>query len=155
MKNKLFLFIILIVLFVFGILIYDFSDEIDSKLTSGKWYIDNNNQINILSLKGNKFKYTNEDGKEISEYSNCNTYQYNSNVSMIKFKCNGVSKKIYISNYDDNSLVLTENGEERKFYASKELALIENFKIVNNLSDNDYNRLLSIMKNYTSVIKNF
>ena len=144
MKNKLFLFIILIVLFVFGILIYDFSDEMDNNLVNNKWYFDNNNEIYILSLKNNTFDFTNEAGEKVGEYQKCSAYQYNSNVSMLKLKCEGLSKKIYISSFNEEKLVLTENGEEKTFYSSKELALIEQFKLVNNLTDSDYNDLLSV-----------
>lgn len=144
MKNKLFLFIVLLVLFVFGILIYDFSDKMDSVLTDNKWYFNDNNDIYILSLKNNKFNLTNEEGEKVKEFRNCNSFQYNSNVSRLKLKCDGVIKKIYISSYDDNSLVLNENGEELSFYSSKELALIEHFKRVNELSNDEYENLLSI-----------
>lgn len=144
MKKKVFLVIILIILFVFGILIYDFSDEMDSVLTNNKWYLSNNNEVHVLSLKNNQFLYTKEDGSYTNEYKKCTTFQYNSNISMIKLKCHDTSKKIYISNYDDNKLVLNEDGEEKTFYSSKELALVEKFKQDNNLSDKEYDKLLSI-----------
>ena len=132
------------VLFVFGILIYDFSDDMDSVLTNNTWYSYDNNEIYLLSLKNNKFVFTDADGKKVSDYENCNSFQYNGNVSMIKFKCNGISKKIYISNYDNEKLVLNHNGEEKVFYSSKELASVENFKMINDLSDSEYDNLLSI-----------
>ena len=144
MKNMLFLFIVLIVLFVFGILIYDFSDEVDEVLLKNKWYLDSNNEIYVLSFKDNKFELVTEDGKEVVEYKNCNSYQFNKNVSMLKLKCDKESKKIFIKEYDDKKLVLNENNTDKYFYSSKELALIENFKEVNDLSDSDYNSLISI-----------
>jgi hypothetical protein len=150
MKRNIFLCISLIILFVFGILMYDFSEELDSLLTGHKWYLDNNDEIYVLSLKNNKFTYIKEDGNKISEYAKCNTYQYNSNVSMLKLKCEGSNKIIYISEYNDKKLVLNNDGEETTFYSSKELAYIENFKEQNNLTDNEYNKLLSI--NFNNII---
>ena len=144
MKKKLFIAGILIVLFIFGILIYDFSDDIDPLLLDNTWYINNNKEIYTLSLKNNKFSLVNENNELVSEYKNCTSYQYNSNVSMIKLKCDGLSKKIYISEYDKEKLVLNENGVDRNYYSNKEIALIEKFKEVNELSDNDYNNLISI-----------
>ncbi len=144
MKNKIFLFIVFMVLFVFGILIYDFSDEMDKVLTGNTWYLYDNNNMYLLNLKNNRFNFTIENGEKVKEYENCNSFQYNENVSMIKFKCNGEIKKMYISSYDEDTLVLNDNGEEKKFYSSKELALVENFKQVNELTDSEYNNLLSI-----------
>jgi len=144
MKKKLFLIIVLILLFVFGVLIYDFSDEMDVLLTGHKWYLDNNDEIYVLSLKNNKFTYVKEDGNKISEYQSCETYHYNSNVSMIKLNCDASNKKIYIVSYDNKKLVLNYDGEEKTFYSSKEIALIENFKQENNLTDSEYDKLLSI-----------
>lgn len=144
MKNKIFLIIILIVLFVFGILLYDFSDELDVMLTGHKWYLDENGSISILTLKNNKFSYVREDGNKIEDYATCTTYQFNNNVSMLKLKCDGTSKKLYISNYDDSKLVLNIDSEEKTFYSSKEMALIEEFKEENDLTDNEYKSLLSV-----------
>ena len=143
MKRKIFLFIILILLFIFGVLIYDFSDEMDKKLTDQKWYSINDNEIYELSLSNNKFTLTDELGNNANEYESCNNYQYNSNVSMIKLNCNGSNKKIYITSYN-NKLVLNDDNQERIFYSSKEIALIENFKEENNLSDQEYDELLSL-----------
>ncbi len=144
MKKKVFLFIVLIVLFVFGILIYDFSDELDEKLVKNIWYIEENNNIYILRFKDNKLKLTSENGTESEDYKDCTTFQYNKNVSMLKLKCNNESKKIFIKSYDEQKLTINEDGIDKKFYSSKELALIENFKEENNLSDSDYNNLISI-----------
>ena len=143
MKKKLFLLIVLIVLFVFGVLIYDFSDEVDEVLLKNKWYFDSNNEIYILSFKDNKLEFVTEDGKKYEDYNNC-TYQFNKNVSMLKLKCDKGSKKLFIKEYDDKKLVLNEDNIDKYFYSSRELALIENFKKTNNLTDNDYNSLISI-----------
>lgn len=144
MKKKIFLGLILVLLFVFGILIYDFSDEMDSLLTGHKWYLEDNNELYVLSLKNNNFSYVKENGDTLSEYNTCKTYHYNSNVSMLKLRCNNETKKMYISSYDDKKLVLNEDGEEKVFYSSKELALIEEFKSNNHLTDKEYNKLISI-----------
>ena len=39
MKQNIILIIILIGLFIFGLLIYDFSDELDKTLYNNSWYI--------------------------------------------------------------------------------------------------------------------
>ena len=144
MKKKIFLSLVMIVLFVFGILIYDFSDEMGEELVGHSWYMTNNNEVYVLSLKNNIFDLKDEEGKKAEMYRTCSTFQYNSNVSMIKLRCEGASKKIYISNADDNSLVLNDEGEEYAFYNSRELALVEDFKTENELSNEEYDELLSI-----------
>ena len=144
MKKSLFLAGILILLFVFGILMYDFSDELDTILINNKWYVNNEAEIYTLSLKNNKFDLIDEKNESVKEYKNCTSYQYNSNVSMIKLKCDGIIKKIYISSYDNDKLVLNENGIDKYYYSNKEIALIDQFKEINGLSDSDYNNLISI-----------
>ena len=144
MKKKLFLSLVLIILFVFGILIYDFSDEMDTLLTSHKWYINENNQINELEFKDRILAYTSSEGNVLDDYKDCSSYKYNNSVNVIKLSCKGTNKKIYISSYDDERLILSENGNEKIFYSNKDSALIEKFKSDNELSDNEYNKLLSI-----------
>lgn len=147
MKKRVFITIIMVILFVFGILIYDFSDEMSEELVSHNWYMTNNGEIYVLSLKHNIFKLTNEDSQKIDLYRTCTSFQYNSNVSMIKLKCAEGSKKLYITNNDDNKLILNDEGEEYTFYNTKEVALIEEFKSTNELSNEDYDKLLAISFN--------
>ena len=105
MRNKLFLIIILVVLFVFGVLIYDFSDEMDDTILNNNWYINEDGRLYILSLSKNKFNYLDDNNQKIEEYSTCGNYQYNSNISMLKLKCKNEVKKIYVSSFNDNELV--------------------------------------------------
>jgi hypothetical protein len=143
MKKNIFLTIILIILFTFGIFIYDFSDEMDILITNHSWYLTENNNTYELSFNNNKLTYLDEE-TEVSEYQQCENYHYNRNVNVIKLKCKGTTKKIYISSYDNDKLTLTIDGAEKTFYATSELAQIENFKQENNLTDSQYDELLSI-----------
>ena len=144
MKRNIFLMITLIILFVFGVLIYDFSDEMDAPLANNTWYTLNNNEINILSFKDNRFTYENEKGEALKDYKTCKTYHFNKNVNVVKLNCEKEIKKLFISSYNNEELSLTEEGEEKSFYSSKEIAFIENFKQENDLTDKEYNELISI-----------
>lgn len=144
MKKILIVLGILVFFFIGGILIYDFSDEMDYKLTSHSWYTLNEGNINILSFNNNVFSYVDNNNESIKEYSECTTYKYNSSSNVVKLDCDIDNDKIYIATYNDNELVLTMDGVERKLFSSESLAFINSFKLENNLTDEEYNNLFNI-----------
>jgi hypothetical protein len=144
MKQNIIMVIILIALFIFGLLIYDFSDELDSKITSHNWYIYENKEMDVMSFKNNEFSYTNADTKKsVVAFESCVTYRYNKSINVIKLNCSILGNKIYIKSYDDEHLILTINNEEITLYKSRELAEAAKFKNDNNLTDSEYNILMN------------
>ena len=144
MKRNLILTGILGLLFMGGVFIYDFSDAMDEKLTGHKWYIVENNKTYVMSFKDNNFAYTDINGKVIDEYKDCEMYHYNSNTNVVKLSCNIDKNKLYIATYDDDKLVLTINGREKSYFSTEDLAVIDNFKASNHLSEAEYANLMNI-----------
>ena len=144
MKRNLILTGILGLLFMGGVFIYDFSDAMDEKLTGHKWYIVENNKTYVMSFKDNNFAYTDINGKVIDEYKDCEMYHYNSNTNVVKLSCNIDKNKLYIATYDDDKLVLTINGREKSYFSTEDLAVIDNFKESNHLSEAEYANLMNI-----------
>lgn len=144
MKRNLILMGILGLLFMGGVFIYDFSDAMDEKLTSHKWYIVENNKTYVMSFKDNNFAYTDINGKVIDEYKDCEMYHYNSNTNVVKLSCNIDKNKLYIATYDADKLVLTINGSEKSYFSTEDLAVIDNFKASNHLSEAEYANLMNI-----------
>lgn len=156
MKQNVILMGILGVLFMGGVFIYDFSDTMDEKLTNHKWYIVENNKTYAMSFNDNYFAYTDEDGKVVDKYKDCDMYHYNSNTNVVKLSCNIDNNKLYIATYDDDKLVLTINGSEKNYFSTPELATVDNFKTSNKLSEAEYANLMNIKfdeKLYTTVSK--
>lgn len=143
MKKGLVFIILLIVIFCGALLIYDFSDIPDSKLTSHEWYLKENNEMYVLNLNNNKFSFKNVlDGK--NKYADCHTYKYNNSSNIIKLDCDVKGNKIYIATYDNDRLVLTLNGTEKMLFRTQELAYEHEFKVNNNLSDEEYEKLYNL-----------
>ena len=55
MKQNIIMIIILVALFFFGLLIYDFSDNLDNSVINHEWYALDNEQMTVLSFEDNKF----------------------------------------------------------------------------------------------------
>lgn len=144
MKQNVIMIVILIALFVFGLLIYDFSDELDKSITSHNWYIYENNDISVMSFKNNEFTYYQLGSKkDISDYDLCTTYRYNRSINVIKLNCSVIGNKIYIASYDKNTLKITIDGKEKVLYRSEELAKEDEFKKANNLTEEEYEQLIN------------
>lgn len=98
MKQNIILIVILIGLFVFGLLIYDFSDALDDVLYDSSWYIYEDGKLNKMDFKDNEFSYVNVDsGKVLDNYKSCHTFRYNRSINVIKLNCNINENKIYVS----------------------------------------------------------
>ena len=154
MKQNIILIVILIGLFVFGLLIYDFSDALDDVLYDSSWYIYEDGKLNKMDFKDNEFSYVNVDsGKVLDNYKSCHTFRYNRSINVIKLNCNINENKIYVSNFDKNSLVMQINGTEKTYYSSKEEANKFEFIKNNGLTKEEYDKLVDIdFTKYSSII---
>lgn len=145
MKQNIIMIIILVALFFFGLLIYDFSDELDNSVTSHDWYLLENGEMTALSLKDQQFSYFYvSTGKKVSLYDLCITYRFNRSINVIKLNCNMRGNKLYISSITDDELKLTIDGEEKTFYSTEEKAKEASFREKNNLSKEDFADLMNI-----------
>lgn len=145
MKQNIIMIGILIALFVFGLLIYDFSDELDKKITNHKWYLYENNTVDVMSFTNNEFSYYNLDSKKtLNDYRDCVTYRYNKSIKVIKLNCSILGNKIYIESFNDETLKITVEGKEKILYSTKEKALIESFKEKHNLTEEEYQKLVNV-----------
>lgn len=145
MKKNLIMLTLLASLFFIGLLIYDFSDEIDKDITNKVWYGINNNQITILKLDNNKISYIYDENEEFVEgFENCSSLHYNHNHNKTKFNCAGKSNNMSFAYYDDSILNLTLNKGFLTFYASKKEAEVACVFKASNITDNQYQDLLSI-----------
>lgn len=154
MKQNIILIVILIGLFVFGLLIYDFSDALDDVLYDSSWYIYEDGNLNKMDFKDNEFSYVNVDsGKVIDNYKSCHTFRYNRSINVIKLNCNISENKIYVSNFDSDSLVLQVNGIEKIYYSSEQEANKFEFIKNNGLTKAEYDKLIDIdFTKYSSII---
>lgn len=145
MKKNIIVVILLMGLFVFGLLIYNFSDEVDKILSNNEWYLVENGNANVMSFRNNKFYYKDfNNGKSIDLYKDCKNYLYNSNINVIKLDCSIDDNKIYINNISNDILNITINNENKILYSSLDSAYVTDFKTNNNLSDKEYNELINI-----------
>lgn len=154
MKQNIILIVILIGLFVFGLLIYDFSDALDNVLYDSSWYIYEDGKLNKMDFKDNEFSYVNVDsGKVLDNYKSCHTFRYNRSINVIKLNCNINENKIYVSSFDKNSLVMQINGTEKTYYSSKNEANKFEFIKNNGLTKEEYDKLVDIdFTKYSSII---
>ena len=141
MKKNVVLISILIVLFTFGLFIYDFSDELDKIIINNDWFYIENGDVYKVSFKDNKFTYL-KNNIIMIDYENCNNYHYNSNNNVIKLGCS--NKKSYIASYNKDTLTMTIDKTQRTYKSSLDLAYIEDFKKKNNLTDKEYASIIDI-----------
>lgn len=133
MKQNIIMVVILITLFFFGLLIYDFSDALDDEIVSHDWYLMQEEQMTIMSFKNNQFSYYYEATKKpVTLYDSCLTYRFNRSINVIKLNCSVKGNKLYIVAVNDETLMITVEGEEKTFYATKEAAEIINSENKNN-----------------------
>ncbi len=154
MKQNIIMIVILIALFFFGLLIYDFSDELDHTVTSHDWYSLEEEEMTVISFKDRKFSYFYAStGEKVSLYDLCITYRFNRSINVIKLNCNVKGNKLYITEISEDELILTIDGKEKTFYKNEELAEEANFKEKNNLSEEDFNKLMDIDLNKFTTTK--
>lgn len=145
MKQTIIMIGILVALFLFGLLIYDFSDELESSTVFHDWYALDDSRMTVLSFKDNKFSYyIKENNEKINEYQSCTDFRYNRSINVIKLKCDAKGNKLYISQITDNELILTIAGEEKIFYASEQLVAEAEFIKDNNITKKEFADLMNI-----------
>lgn len=141
MKKNVVMIVLLIILFTFGIFMYDFSDALSNEIVDNEWYYIENDDIYKISFKDNKFVYL-KNNIVMADYEDCDKYHYNSNNNVIKLGCS--NKKSYIASYTNDTLTMTIDKEERIYKSSLQLAHEFNFKKENNLTDSDYANIIDI-----------
>ncbi|MDD4795992.1 MAG: hypothetical protein PHG03_05520, partial [Bacilli bacterium] len=150
MKQNIIMIILLVALFIFGLLIYDFSDELNPSITDHDWY-SIEDEMTVISFKDRKFSYFYAStGEAVSLYELCINYRFNKSINVIKLNCNLRQNKLYITKTTDEELILTIDGEEKTFYASEVLAKEAKFMESNKLSKSEFNDLMNIdLNKYT------
>ena len=149
MKKNIILISLLILLFVFGLLIYDFSDNLDKEITNKNWFLVEDNDLYEISFKDNNFVYL-KNNKKIVDFEDCKNYHFNNSTNVVKLGCS--NKKAYIASFDENTLTMTIDNKENTYYSSKDLAYEENFKKQNELTDDEYKSLIAIdLSEYSSI----
>ncbi len=149
MKKNIILISLLILLFVFGLLIYDFSDNLDKEITNKNWFLVEDNDLYEISFKDNNFVYL-KNNKKIVDFEDCKNYHFNNSTNVVKLGCN--NKKAYIASFNENTLTMTIDNKENTYYSSEDLAYEENFKKQNELTDDEYKSLVAIdLSEYSSI----
>lgn len=139
MKQNIIMIIILVMLFFFGLLIYDFSDELDVVLSDNNWYKLEEKELTVLSFKDREFSYYYKSTeKPFGAFEPCTTFRYNRSINIIKLNCNIKENKLFIASVDDSKLTITINGIEKTFYVSEEEALKADFIETNNLNEDEF-----------------
>ncbi len=145
MKQNIIMIIVLVILFLFGLLIYDFSDELDKNISNQNWYKIENNKVSIINFKNQNFSfYTKEDKKVIKPFESCTSFRYNRSINVIKLNCHIKENKLYIISTSEDKLIITIDGKESEFYSSEKEALKADFIKRNNLNEEDYVDLMNI-----------
>ena len=145
MKQNMIMIVILVALFFFGILIYDFSDELDQDIVSHDWFRVEKTQMTVITFKDGRFSYYYEEtNKPVTLYELCLAYRFNRSINVIKLNCAIKGNKLYISSFDEEELVMTIEGSEKTFYATSEAALAADFRLENDLSPTEFEDLMTI-----------
>lgn len=149
MKKNIILISLLILLFVFGLLIYDFSDNLNKEIINKNWFLVDHNDLYEISFKDNNFVYL-KNNKKIVDFEDCKNYHFNNSTNVVKLGCS--NKKAYIASFDENTLTMTIDNKENTYYSSEDLAYEENFKKQNELTDDEYKSLIAIdLSEYSSI----
>jgi len=153
MKQNIIMIAILVALFFFGLLIYDFSDELDKSISSRSWYAVMEGELARVSFSNHNFVFVNpETDERIPHFSDCVTYRFNRNINVIRLNCNVKGNKIHLSNITDDSITLTLDGDEVDFFILEEEAWNADFRNRNNLTLEEFNSIISFDFNkYTEV----
>lgn len=149
MKKNIILLVILVILFIFGLLIYDFSDKLDDNIVNNSWYAVEGEDVYQISFKDNNFEYL-KNNVAMVEFENCHNYHFNSSSNVVKLGCG--NKKAYIASFDKEELILTIDKKENTYFPTLDVAYTENFKKINKLTDDEYSSLLAVdLSEYTSI----
>jgi len=144
MKQNIIMIVILIALFFFGLLIYDFSDELDDTIVRHDWYRLEEQKMTIISFKDGKFSYYYEENNlPVTLYELCLTYRFNRSINVIKLNCSVKGNKLYISEFDAEKLIITIDGEEKMFYHSSVAATEANFILNNEMTRSEFEELMN------------
>ncbi|MDD4406705.1 MAG: hypothetical protein PHF30_01540 [Bacilli bacterium] len=144
MKQNIIMIIILVILFLFGLLIYDFSDELDKSVSDHNWYRIENNELTVISFKNQVFSYYYvETKKPVSLFELCTSFRYNRSIKVIKLSCNIKENKLYVASVDDKKLTITINGVENVFYINESEAIKADFIKKNNLNEEQFGNLMN------------
>lgn len=82
MKKNIILISLLILLFVFGLLIYDFSDNLNKEIINKDWFLADNNDLYEISFKDNNFVYL-KNNKKIVDFEDCKNYHFNNSTNVV------------------------------------------------------------------------
>jgi transcriptional regulator with XRE-family HTH domain len=128
---------ILVVLFIFGLLIYDFSDELGKEIANYDWYKVQESGMTVLSFRDHKFSYIYEEtGRSFGPYANCRTFKYNHSIQVLRLDCSVRGNKLFITPVEDDRLVITVDNVEKTFFKNREDAINARF-----MEDNDLTQL--------------
>lgn len=148
MKRYIVMFTVLITLFFLGLLIYDFSDEIDKSVSNYTWYKIENEEMTELSFNNNKIKYVYSETKEVyDDYDSCDNFKYNSGIRLIKASCLDKRSNIYFTDINDDYIVISIDGKEKTFYKTKDKALEADFMFTNKVDKDEFEKILDINYN--------
>ena len=154
MKQNIIMVIILIALFFFGLLIYDFSDELEATITKNDWYRVEEKQMLIMSFRDNRFSYIYEvTGLTYGDYESCETFRFNRSINVIRLNCGVKGNKIRLSKIDEDEKVIVIERTEKTFHNSRENAINANFIIENELTEEAFNSLMNYDLNIFNQIR--
>lgn len=143
MKQNFIMIIILVILFLFGLIIYDFSDELDKTISDYKWYKIEDKEMTVISFKDQIFSYYYFDTeKPVSTFELCTSFRFNRSINVIKLNCHIKENKLYIVSVDDKKINITINGVEKTFYISQTDAIKADFIEKNNLNEEQFGDLM-------------
>ncbi len=144
MKKNITLIFILLFFFIFGLFIYDFSDDLDKEISNNTWYKIEGENLTKVTFEKDKINYLNEDDTYIEEFKTCKEFKYNKSINVLKLDCKIRDNKIYLTSFKDNKLTLKISGIDKTFYKTKEEAVKYNFILSNNLNEEEFAELMEI-----------
>jgi len=153
MKQNIIMIAILIALFLFGLLIYDFSDQLDTDIADSNWYTVRDDRMTVLSFSDNIFHfYDKENQEQLHDFRSCLTFRYNSNINVIRLNCPIRANKIHVANVTEYSLTLLIDGENIDFFSTSEAAKHAHFKIANDITEFEFINLMDFdLNNFRSI----
>ena len=144
MKNRNIIYIIglmLMALVVVIMLLFRYSfTTINKELLNTKWYRYNNKSgyYDVFKLTENNFNYYKADNTNSpNEFDNCKNYKYNKMNKTFTLDCN---KKIKISNYTKDKLVLELDNKTLTFFNNTDTTINYEFELAFGKSMIDYKK---------------
>lgn len=154
MKQNIILIGILVILFFFGLFIYDFSDELDGRLVNNDWYTVKVGAVAVMRFTENAFLFFDEETKEqLPEYRSCTTFRFNRNINVIRLNCPIRANKIHIYHINENYIKLMIDGGNYKFFKNREDAIIYDFMKENELDQITLDELMNFNFNTFNIIE--